>query len=479
MVLDYYNLKEQPFGVTPNPRYLYLSETHREAFATVLLGVKENRGFTGFIAPPGMGKTTLLFGLLQKLGSKARTVFLFQPHTSPHELLQGILADLGLETRDLTLIQLQTKLNDLLLQEAANDRQVILVIDEAQNLTEPVLEAVRMLSNFETPERKLMHIVLAGQPQLAETLATGRMAQLRQRISVMARLSPFTASETKAYIDHRLRVAGYAGKQALFEDEAVLLIAQQSGGIPRNINNLCFNSLNLGLVLKKEFISAQVVKEVLGDLDLKPLMKLPGEPDNSGISAEAVSSKLPTLSGPAPVRPRRRWFLPLAAAVGIAAITGGVLWAHHARRPQPAADLQQLHTPLVEATAATPEISRAATAPDTQIVTTSPADLNPAPNTSKSVAPDVADAVVEPQVKVDYVKISRDQTLSRILRERFGKTDAATVNEILKLNPWITDLNRIKAGQVLAVPSRAIPAGESSAGPNTGEKHSNLEAGKQ
>jgi len=478
MVLDYYKLKEQPFGVTPNPRYLFLSETHREAFATVLLGVKENRGFTGFIAPPGMGKTTLLFGLLQKLGSKARTVFLFQPHTSPHELLQGILADLGLETRDLTLIQLQTKLNDLLLQEAANDRQVILVIDEAQNLSEPVLEAVRMLSNFETPERKLMHIVLAGQPQLAETLATGRMAQLRQRISVMARLSPFTAGETKAYMDHRLRVAGYAGKQALFEDEAVLLIAQQSGGIPRNINNLCFNSLNLGLVLKKEVISAQVIREVLGDLDLKPLMNVPGEPDNSGIAAEPVSSTLPALSDPAPLRSRRRWFLPLAAALGIVTVTGGVLWAHHLRRPPHATDLRQVSSAVEMATAA-PDAFRNPVSPGARVLATPPADPDPAPDTPKSATPESSGVAGVPQVKVDYVKISRDQTLSGILRERFGKADAATVNEILKLNPWITDLNRIKAGQVLAVPSRAVPAGESPVGPNTGEKLSNLEAGKQ
>ncbi|PYT24440.1 MAG: hypothetical protein DMG58_25925, partial [Acidobacteria bacterium] len=179
-----------------------------------------------------MGKTTLLFHLLEKLRSSARTAFLFQTQCDSHGFLRGVLADLGVDVPNQDLGQMQSQLNDILIRESRAGRPFVLVIDEAQNLDDSVLETIRMLSNFETPSAKLMHIILAGQPQLADKLANANMVQLLQRISIISRLTPLTIAETADYINHRLRVAGYTGK-SLFTPEALASIRYKSQGIPR------------------------------------------------------------------------------------------------------------------------------------------------------------------------------------------------------------------------------------------------------
>jgi hypothetical protein len=146
------------------------------------------------------------------------------------------------------------------------------IIDEAQNLDEQVLEVVRMLSNFETANKKLLHIVLAGQPQLAEKLSLGSLTQLRQRISIVARLAPFNAHETREYIEHRLKLAGLPSGKTVFTSQSYAMIAEQSNGIPRNINNLCFNAMSLGCALKRSIVDALMVQEVVCDLDLRTIV---------------------------------------------------------------------------------------------------------------------------------------------------------------------------------------------------------------
>ncbi|MGC2516600.1 MAG: AAA family ATPase, partial [Terriglobales bacterium] len=218
--MDYYNLKEQPFGVTPDPRYLYPSPTHCEALASLSYAIRSGRGFMSLIAKPGMGKTSILFQLLSQLEGSARTVFLFRTLCSPKELLRSLLRDLGVLEDGGNAIRMQEQLNDVLLAEARQGRRVVVVIDEAQNLKDSALELVRMLSNFETTNDKLMQIILAGQPQLREKLASPHLLQLRQRMSIFARLHPFSVEETHLYVRHRLRVAGYDFKIPLFTPQA-------------------------------------------------------------------------------------------------------------------------------------------------------------------------------------------------------------------------------------------------------------------
>jgi general secretion pathway protein A len=270
MILDYYRLREQPFGATPDSRYLFASETHREALASLLYGVGAGRGFVALIAMPGMGKTTLLFESMRQLRASTKTVFLFQTISSPLEFLSALLADLGVEEINENLMELQAKLNAILVDQARRGERLVVVIDEAQNLDDSVLEFARMLSNFETEQQKLVQIILSGQPQLAVKLASPQLMQLRQRISMIAYLKPLSTEETRLYVAHRLRVAGYKSDKPLFTSAALQLIAQHSKGIPRNINNLCFNALSLGCAMKRNMIDAGVIKEVISDLDLDP-----------------------------------------------------------------------------------------------------------------------------------------------------------------------------------------------------------------
>jgi len=270
MILQYYGMREQPFGVTPDPHYLYLSPTHREALASLIYGIEAGRGFMALIAKPGMGKTTLLFQLLERLGNSARTVFLFQTQCDPCEFFHYLLSDMGIDSKDQDLAGMHGQLNQVLLAEAQAGRRFVLIIDEAQNLADSVLETVRLLSDFETPRAKLMQIILSGQPQLAEKLARPALAQLRQRISLLVRLEHFSLEETRAYIDHRLEVAGYS-RSGLFTPEAMAMIAARGKGIPRDINNICFNALALGFALQKK-IDGATVQEVLADLNLGTLI---------------------------------------------------------------------------------------------------------------------------------------------------------------------------------------------------------------
>jgi type II secretory pathway predicted ATPase ExeA len=280
LFLEYYGLIEQPFGVTPDLRFLYLGAKHRQALDVLNYGTELNRGFLTLIAKPGMGKTSLLFQYLEGLRDKARTVFLFQTDGDSTELMRYLLADLGIDGKGMDLPEMRAVLGQVLLREMEAGRRFVLVIDEAQNLDEKVLESIRLLSNIETPWMKLMHIVLAGQPQLAERLAKASLAQLQQRISFAIRIEPFTREEVDLYIDHRLWVAGYKGSP-LFSVGARSLIAEQSKGIPRVINNICFCAMSYAWAMKRKTIDRETMSEVLADLD-------PGSP----IEEEVLARKL-------------------------------------------------------------------------------------------------------------------------------------------------------------------------------------------
>lgn len=268
MFVEYYGLHEQPFGVTPDPKFLYLGEGHREALAALFYGIESGRGFSALAAEPGMGKTSLLMRLLENMQESARTAFLFQTEGSSREFLHALLHDLGIVPRGKDLAATHQALNEALLAELNAGRRVIVVIDEAQNLSEKTLESVRLLSNFETPAAKLMHIILAGQPKLSEKLAKPCLTQLRQRVSNVIQLKPFRSEETVDYIKHRLRTAGLKG-QVPFSSDALLLIARSSKGIPRNINNICFQALSLGFATQAQVIGADVIREVLRDLEIE------------------------------------------------------------------------------------------------------------------------------------------------------------------------------------------------------------------
>ena len=267
MFLDFFHLREQPFGVTPDPAYLYPSRTHCEALDSITEEILGDRGFLALIAEPGMGKTTLLYQLLEGLRDTARAAFLFQTQCNSREFFQYLLSELGVDSTDMGLVAMHSKLNEILFAEMLAGRRFVLIVDEAQNLDEAVLETVRLLSNFETPHSKLLQIVLAGQPQLEEKLAQKQMAQLLQRITMVKHLEALSPEETAGYVRHRLKVAGYCG-EGLFEAEALGLVAERSEGVPRNINKICFRALLEAYARGRHRVSVDIVEKATRKLEI-------------------------------------------------------------------------------------------------------------------------------------------------------------------------------------------------------------------
>ena len=296
MFLEYFRLREQPFGVTPDPRYLFPSPGHREALASLLYGIETNLGFGTLIAQPGMGKTTLLFHILEQYRHSARTAFIFNTQCNSYDLLRAFLSELDEDATARDTFQLHEKFKQVLAKEAEARRRVILVIDEAQNLGDMVMETVRLLSNFESAHLKLLHIILAGQPELAAKLARPELSQLQQRIPILTQLPCLSPQDVASYIDHRLRVAGYQGTP-LFTPEAVRHIVWLSRGVPREINRLCFNSLSLAYASSKPVVDLTVIEEVATDLGLNDRLQQRTAQPAAHYQAVAVNA------APAPVRP--------------------------------------------------------------------------------------------------------------------------------------------------------------------------------
>ena len=295
MFLKFFGLNEQPFGVTPDPRFLYMSPAHEEAFASLVYGIESGRGFVALIAGPGLGKTTVLLRLMERLQDSARTAFLFQTHLQSGEFLKSIFADLGIESPGEGMGELQRRFSEVLMQEWRAGKRVVVAIDEAQNLDDATLEMVRMLSNFETSQAKLLQIVLVGQKELADKLARPNLEQLRQRVSIITHFPPFSQEEVTKYINHRLRTAGYKGRQ-LFTPVALRLIAMYSHGVPRTINNVCFQALSLAFAQNQKVVNEAILREVISDLNLQRFgTQKKSRPPSSRVAAPSLGgAKAPT-----------------------------------------------------------------------------------------------------------------------------------------------------------------------------------------
>lgn len=268
MYEQFYGLRENPFNVTPNPKYIFLGENHREALAQLLYGVREKKGFIVITGEVGTGKTTLIHYLLDKLGgdNHTKTAFLFNPKLTVNDFIQYILKDLGVRIQGQTKGEYLHNLHRYLLNAYRRDERVILIVDEAHGLSPELLEEIRLLSNFETSKSKLIQIVLIGQPELDKMLAQPEFRQLKQRINLRYYLPPLSEKETREYIEKRLRIAG--AKESPFTDKAIKEIYMRSGGIPRLINILCDNALLNGFALDQKKVDERSVEEVAKDLKL-------------------------------------------------------------------------------------------------------------------------------------------------------------------------------------------------------------------
>lgn len=266
MYLKFYNLTEKPFNVTADPNFLFLSKKHKEAISHMQYGIQERMGFLEITGEIGAGKTTVCKALLNQLDQHTKTAFILNGNLSEIQLLQAITEDLGLQVKTKNKISMLNELNKFLLEQLRHKNNVVLIIDEAQNLKSDLLEQVRLLSNLETEKEKLLQIILVGQPELKEKLASFELKQLRQRIAIRYHISPLSMHETELYIVHRLNVAGSRDKD-IFSKDAFEEIFKFSGGIPRLINILCDKSLLAGYAGGKKTINSDIVKRCAQEIE--------------------------------------------------------------------------------------------------------------------------------------------------------------------------------------------------------------------
>jgi general secretion pathway protein A len=264
--LDYYGLNEPPFSITPNPRFLFYSAKHREALNHMLYGIRERKGFVQITGEIGAGKSTLCRALLDHLGSNFSTALILNPVLDADHLIKAIALEFGLDARDLDRLDMLENINLFLLRQVEEEKETVLIIDEAQNLTNELLEQVRLLSNLETDDRKLLQIVLIGQPELRDRLNDPALRQLRQRITVRYHLSPLKRPEVNEYVEHRLSISG-AKRPPNFTSWAMRRIYSYTKGIPRLINALCDKCLLAGFVQQRGRISYGLVGRAIRELE--------------------------------------------------------------------------------------------------------------------------------------------------------------------------------------------------------------------
>lgn len=277
MYEDYYGFLEKPFSLTPDPKYLYRSESHASAFELLQYAIRRREGFVVITGDIGTGKTTLCRAVLEQLDRRTFTALVLNPFLSEEDLLKLILQDFGVVCRDdvragrlanVTKQQLIETLNDFLLSLLPLNAGALVILDEAQNLPRPVLEQLRILSNLETNKEKLLQIILVGQLNLATLLRSPDLRQLDQRVSIRYQLKPLTREEVAAYIHHRLAVAGGASA-VTFTPAALRLVYRLSGGIPRLINLLCDRALLGGFAERTDRIGPELVHKAAEGLDLR------------------------------------------------------------------------------------------------------------------------------------------------------------------------------------------------------------------
>jgi general secretion pathway protein A len=262
----FYGLREKPFSLTPDPKFFYLSQSHREALDHLLYGIQQREGFVAITGDVGTGKTTLCRALLGKLDERTKTALILNPILSEEELLRSILQDFGLRGSGTTKKELIDELNEFLIQLLVEGKNAVLILDEAQDLSEQILEQIRLLSNLETEKEKLIQIILVGQLGLLDLLGAPGLRQLNQRISVRFKIRPLSPHETNQYIFHRLLVAGSTG-EAIFSASALQAIYRYSQGVPRLINLACDRALLQGFVDQDLRITPERVNQALKSLD--------------------------------------------------------------------------------------------------------------------------------------------------------------------------------------------------------------------
>jgi general secretion pathway protein A len=291
MYANFYKLRKEPFNVTPDPTFLYLSSSHKEAIGSLLYGIKSRKGFIAILGEVGTGKTTIVRTYLNSINrGTIKLIYLFNPNLTFNALLRDLLAEFGVKPASDESNKMIAQLHRCLIDQYRKRRNVTLIIDEAQNMPLPTLESLRMLSNLETTREKLLQIVLVGQPELEDMLARHELRQLRNRIALLAKIHPLSEKESLDYIQSRVDKVSLKKNNRLFTNEALRLIVKRAQGIPRTINILCDNALVTGYGYQASVITADIVKEIIADREGRRLPRR-----NALVNAISIAGLLASL----------------------------------------------------------------------------------------------------------------------------------------------------------------------------------------
>ncbi len=437
MYEKFYNLKKEPFHVTPDPQFLYLSESHKQALASIMYGIEKRKGFVAITGGVGVGKTTVVRAYLEKAtNADLKVIYVFHPKVSFEDLVRIIYRELGLELTATDLIEMVAGLHLALIELYRQGKTVVVIVDEAQNMPIETLENLRMLSNLETPTEKLIQVVLVGQAELEELLEKHELRQLKQRMAIRARIARLNAQESYAYIEHRLSVAGL-DKPTIFSKGALAIIVKEANGVPRLLNILCDNALITGFGYEKNPITASIAKEVAADFGTR--QKRP-RTRNRKVPALAVLAAFLALLVAFFLSPYSKGVVQMLGDAGLG----------QTEKPEPVSGphvgVPAREVPPPSEPQGTMELAGAF---QTKVATKPEAVAEP-----KEIARQKAGAAA-----ASYTTrvVKRGETLSDLIREVYGiSTKAAFGPSLIDLvkqdNPAIIDPNLILAGSVIRFP---------------------------
>jgi general secretion pathway protein A len=484
MYTAHFGCRERPFDITADPRFLYANPAHEEAYAAILHGIQGRRGCIALVGEAGTGKTTLLHEVLANLDEPSRTVLFDKTTLTFEELLDFTCREFDLPVTNGRLLEKIQALNEFLLERQRAGGTGVLIIDEAQNLTNEVLENLRLLSNFEAANEKLLQLVLVGQPELAHKLEQSTLRQLKQRIAVRCQLDRLRLEDVGPFILHRLRVAG-CERQDIFTPDAVERIASYSAGIPRLINTICDNAMLIAYGAGSSTVSKEAVEEAAHDLRLvenapSPIaldersamtaheLKIIQRPDVTTSSKKAVRAPLPFVQ-----QSSRPWLRPVLGMLGLTVMVGFLLRfeATPTALRQTVArvvDLGPSVSPLgaEQSTVAFDhqQEERISSSPAPQLASLplsqeseSPRQATiPEETTAKpaiSVSPLPTPSFAANEWKGETITIVRGDTISHLVLKLYGNSSMLAFDLIKELNPHIEDLNRIAVGEKILFPT--------------------------
>ena len=487
MYRAFFGFREKPFNLTPDPKFLYLNASYREALAALHYGVVDRKGFVSLIGEAGTGKTTLLRRLLSELPRETRSVLVINPAIGFEEMLRFILSDLGRPPAPgATKLDMLEALNAELLETLARGGNVVVLIDEAQDLTIPVLEELRLLSNLETAKEKILQLVLAGQPEFDALLARPEIRQLRQRISVSARLRPLARAEVKAYVGARIAAAG-GDVRGLFTGPALFRLWWFSGGVPRLVNAACDNALVTAYARGKRTIGWREIGEAMRDLR----RQVTWGPSRVGRAAALVAAALVGggLAVAGLMLAREGWVFwpartsapsvaPSATAAAVAPTPGTIAPSVASTEipPVPAGGVPVAPTDLASPVAAAVVVASPTAAPVASVTVTpgSLATATPEPSATPESTPtpqqdtrgETPRSQNERALQPDdlSVRVTAGDTLTDLAVRYYGSASPRVLAAIRSANPWLDDPNVIMVGRTLVLPAprltEAAPDGD-------------------